>query len=177
VFTSVRHWTPSWANRIHPNLLHQGQFQYYCLFYAQVSQWCLSFICHNQNPACTSRVSLSAKHIPPVISSDCSSYIHLVRSTPYETSHYSLLRPPVSNPILGPITSARFTYSRCSDQATRWTIRGSITGTRRNYLFFESPDRFRGPPSLLSNGYRGVFSASKAARMCNWPLTSVYYRG
>ena len=79
----------------------------------------------------------------------------------------SLLRLPVNNPILGPITSARFTYSRCSDQATGWTIRGSITGTRRNILFFESPDRFRGPPRLLSNGYHEVFSESNAAGMCN----------
>jgi hypothetical protein len=89
----------------------------------------------------------------------------------------SLLRLPVSNPILGPTTSARFTYSRCSDQATGWTIRGSITGTRRNFLFFESPDQFRGPPSLLSNGYRGVFSESNATGMCNWPLNSIYYQG
>jgi hypothetical protein len=78
----------------------------------------------------------------------------------------SLLRLPVSNPILGPTTSARFTYSRCSDQATGWTIRGLITGTRRNFLFFANPDLFTGPPSLLSNGYRGVFSESDAAGMC-----------
>jgi hypothetical protein len=30
------------------------------------------------------------KHIPPVISSDWSSYTHLVRSTPYKTSHYAV---------------------------------------------------------------------------------------
>jgi hypothetical protein len=100
--------------------------------------------------------------------------------TQYAFSNFtlcSLLRLPVSTPNLGPTTFAPFTYSRCSDQATEWTIRDSITGTRRNFRFSESPDRFRGPPSLLSKGYSGVFSKSKAAWMRKWPLTSTYYRG
>jgi hypothetical protein len=34
------------------------------------------------------------------------------------------------------------------------------------------PDRFCEPPSLLSNGYRGLFSGGKAAGAWSWPLTS-----
>jgi hypothetical protein len=34
------------------------------------------------------------------------------------------------------------------------------------------PDRFWGPPNLLSNGYRGHFPRNKAAGAWSWPLTS-----
>jgi hypothetical protein len=45
---------------------------------------------------------------------------------------------------------------------------------------FSSPrrsDRFWGPPSLLSNGYRGSFPGGKAAGAWSWPLTSILCRG
>lgn len=64
----------------------------------------------------------------------------------------SLLRLLVSNPILGPTTSAQFTYSRCSDQATGWTTSGSITGTRSNFLFFESQGPTQSPIKRVPGG-------------------------
>jgi hypothetical protein len=35
------------------------------------------------------------------------------------------------------------------------------------------PDRLCGPPSLLSNGYRGPFPGGKAAGAWSWPLQVV----
>jgi hypothetical protein len=40
---------------------------------------------------------------------------------------------------------------------------GSIRGSARFFSFPQRRDRLWGPPSLLSNGYRGSFSAGKAA--------------
>jgi len=37
--------------------------------------------------------------------------------------------------------------------------------------------RLWGPPSLLSNGYRGSFIGGKAAGAWSWPLTSIQFRG
>jgi hypothetical protein len=34
------------------------------------------------------------------------------------------------------------------------------------------PDRLWGPPNLLKNGYRGLFTGGKAAGAWSWPLTS-----
>jgi hypothetical protein len=39
------------------------------------------------------------------------------------------------------------------------------------------PDRLRCPPSLLSNGYRGLFTRDKATGTWSWPLTSSWCRG
>ena len=45
--------------------------------------------------------------------------------------------------------------------ATGWKVRGS--NPRGGEIFRTYPDRFRGPPSLLYNGYR-VFPGSKGGR-------------
>jgi hypothetical protein len=40
---------------------------------------------------------------------------------------------------------------------------GSIADRTRLFSTSQRPDRLQGPPSLLSNGYRGHFSGAKAA--------------
>jgi hypothetical protein len=50
--------------------------------------------------------------------------------------------------------------------ATGWTVRGSNPGGGR--VFRTRPDRPRGPPRLLYNGYR-VFPGIKAAGAWRWP--------
>jgi hypothetical protein len=50
----------------------------------------------------------------------------------------------------------------------------------RGWEFFSSPprpNRFWGPPSLLSSGYQGFFPGGKAAGTWSWSLTSIYYQG
>jgi hypothetical protein len=51
----------------------------------------------------------------------------------------------------------------------------------RGWEFISSPpcpDRLRDPPSLLSNGYQGLFPwGGKAAGAWSWPLTSIQCRG
>jgi hypothetical protein len=50
----------------------------------------------------------------------------------------------------------------------RWAGRsefgGSILGGDWNFFFSPHPDRLWGPPSLISNRYRGSFTGDKAAR-------------
>jgi hypothetical protein len=60
----------------------------------------------------------------------------------------------------------------------RWAMGCMIGGwsTGKGWEFFSSPprpDRLWGPPSLLSNGYQGIFSGGKAAEAWSWPLTSI----
>jgi hypothetical protein len=57
--------------------------------------------------------------------------------------------------------------------STGWTIKTSWFASRQEQEVFASlmrPDRLRGPPSLLPNGYRRLFPGSKAGRMWIWPL-------
>jgi hypothetical protein len=47
------------------------------------------------------------------------------------------------------------------------------SATHKNVASYCSSDRLRGPPCLLSSGYRGPFPGDKAARMCSEPLASI----
>jgi hypothetical protein len=50
---------------------------------------------------------------------------------------------------------------------------GSIPGSARFFSSPQRPDWLLARPILLSNGYRGHFPGSKAARGWSWPLTSI----
>jgi len=54
--------------------------------------------------------------------------------------------------------------------ATRYELGGPGIKSRWGEIFRTCPDRSRGPPSLLYNGYR-VFPGSKAAGAWRWPPT------
>jgi len=43
-------------------------------------------------------------------------------------------------------------------------------------LFAAESTSFLHSPTLLSNGYRGLFATGKAARAWSWPLISIYCR-
>jgi hypothetical protein len=55
-----------------------------------------------------------------------------------------------------------------------WTTEGLEFESRLSRFLFSPcrPDRLWGPPSLLYNGYRGLFPRGKAAGAWSWPLTS-----
>jgi hypothetical protein len=52
-----------------------------------------------------------------------------------------------------------------------------VFNSRWRQEIFSSPDRFWGPPSLLSSVYWGSFPGGKLARAWSGPLTSIYCRG
>jgi hypothetical protein len=43
----------------------------------------------------------------------------------------------------------------------------SIPGNAKMFSSSQRPDRLQGPPSLLSNGHRGLFPGSEAAGSCS----------
>jgi hypothetical protein len=54
--------------------------------------------------------------------------------------------------------------------ATRYGLEGLVIESRWGEIFRTYPDRFRGPPSLLYNGYR-VFPGGKCGRDVMLTLT------
>jgi hypothetical protein len=51
-----------------------------------------------------------------------------------------------------------------------WAVRARVPVGARIFFSARRPDRLWGPPSFLSNGYRGSISEGKAAGAWSWPL-------
>jgi hypothetical protein len=143
----VETWNPIWST---VNLFHKcvlRNFSY--LFYRR---WC-SFVVHNnllsqiEIHCCWANLELSHHIITKCLS------LYFVKYS--KVCHRCVL-------CILPITKRS---------------RGSVAGNARFFSSPQLPNRLWCPPSLLANGYRGLFPWGKAVSACSRPLISTYCRG